>query len=288
MVSCIDSTHLVDTWAMPPSPEQHKYLQRLPDMICSFVSTTINRDGVFEMSVEPHHHTIETLRHNAADICKQHNTEAVLALRSFAYRTQLESINQSQNFMECFALYGESISQLLLILPNGQEMLLPARTDTLFWTQCDTEADVALLMLPPYNEVYYSVAENTGSLLAQQIVPQWETQIRYVLASQKRNMQDAVRWVLRNDWQNAANLWFAEYKITMAGERARIAYNLALYYEQANDIDKAIEWCEKATSFYGDKPARKHAGEAEVANQLLNLLRQRRADFAILDQQTRQ
>ncbi len=286
VVNAAPLTNTSDPLINGANNDQLAYLRKIPDMICTFTASGVNRAGYTETVIENRRWTPEALPSVADSLCRANNCDAIIALTHCNYAT--EFIPSEYGEMVCALLLAISSTQMRIVMPDGSGQDFEANNDTLEWSFCDVSTDALVTKLPRYNEVYFSIAETVGERYTQQIVPTWETVTRYMLSSEKRKMQDAVRWASRGNWDNARDLWVENFKIATGADRARTAYNIALYYEHESQIDEAAIWCSKALDIYNNKLGRSVKNENELAQKLFEDLVQRQADVKQLDKQLAQ
>lgn len=271
---------------LPQSERQLNYMSRIPQMICTFISTDVNSGGFKDVVTDKRCWPYALALQYVDTLCEVVDADAVLLLHNYNFSNTLVNVMMMGSDV-CVTQYAVCNAQLTLVEKNGQQYDFEARTDTLEWQYCDETLDGVLASMPHYSEVYYSIAEQVGRAYAFQMVPQWYTRTRYILSTPDRNMQDAALWTERGNWDNAADIWREVYRVSVGAQRARAAYNLSLYYEHEGLIDEAAIWCSKALDYYGTKPKRRLRAEAEVISKQFEELVERQKDFDKLDRQTR-
>lgn len=75
---------------------------------------------------------------------------------------------------------------------------------------------------------------------------------------EKSTFQSAYRHVETNDWEGAADLWEEVLKHNDYENAGRAYLNMAVYFEQAGDIEQAIKYARIAYTDYGIKQAREY------------------------------
>ncbi len=285
VVNCAEQGEVSDILISNKRSDQTAYLRRIPDMACAVLSAEINSSDFKHASTENRHWNFERMLQKSDSLCSANEADLILALRDYDYKSKLEGGKYPSEGMICVSLLGIMRSQFVLVTPSGISSELEERNDTLEWSFCDTSEEAVIQRLPQYNEVYFHTAENVGEECAKQLTPTWQTVNRYMLSSDARKMQDAVRWAYNENWDNARDLWVENFKVAVGADKARTAYNIALYYEHEGDIDEASIWCSKALDLYHLKPGKKMKSELELAQNLFDSLVKRQEECKILDKQ---
>lgn len=128
-------------------------------------------------------------------------------------------------------------SVVRLYLPERESPLAAINTiDSLYWVgtwQVDT------LMIKEASEL-------ASGLAVKHILPTWKTVSRTYYSGENVAMRDAAVCVREDDWEEALQLWKRVFEQKSAKYRMRAAYNIALYYEMHDSLNKSLEWIEKA------------------------------------------
>lgn len=114
-----------------------------------------------------------------------------------------------------------------------------------------TKTDTICWELTPeltYNQMVKDASGHAASLAVAHIIPHWKEVHRYYFDGGNVNMRDAGVYVREQDWEAAAGLWQELYDGRKGKVRMRAAYNLALYAEMQNDLERAKEYLETAAS----------------------------------------
>lgn len=102
----------------------------------------------------------------------------------------------------------------------------------------------------PYAKLSSLVAQN----IAQQLIPYWRTQERRYYNDDSKPMKEAHKQVEEGHWTEAGKLWKEIFDKLKEGEKkALVAANIALSYENMNDIANAYKWILTANTFIKEK-----------------------------------
>lgn len=97
-------------------------------------------------------------------------------------------------------------------------------------------------------EVIEEATRHATSVISNNIVPYWQTVNRLYFDGGGVEMRDAGVYVNEGNWDAARELWTQVYnRLKKGNAKFRAAYNIALSYEMAADMNKAEEWLKKAS-----------------------------------------
>lgn len=126
-----------------------------------------------------------------------------------------------------------------IYLPSrSKPMAVISKTDSLYWDITPDLSDKRIV--------------NDGTMdaittLMPYLIPHWGEVTRLYYTGGSVEMRDAVVCLRENDWEGARKLWQRLYDKRKKGSaKMKAAFNIALSYEMEGDVDKAIEWLEKA------------------------------------------
>jgi ribosomal protein L39E len=105
-----------------------------------------------------------------------------------------------------------------------------------------------------------------GRDYSNRIIPYWVTLRREYYVKGNYNFKIATRKARTRNWDGAGELWLQETKSSKRKIAGRACYNMAILSEINGDIDKAMEWAQKAYENYNNK----------LALQYVNMLRYRK------------
>jgi len=134
---------------------------------------------------------------------------------------------------------------------------------------------LALANLIDHREAVMQVSEQSGSLYATRISPNWYRANRSFFTKGRRdaNFDVGVRRATVNDWTGAMEAWKRSANSSRRKTAGRSLYNLALMYEIQGDLETALKYAQRAFTDYRIKQGRAYS----------NILRRRIQDAALLD-----
>lgn len=128
-------------------------------------------------------------------------------------------------------------------------------------------------------EIIEEASRHAASVMANKIVPYWQTVNRFYFDGGGVEMRDAAVYVREGDWTSARDLWTKVYNRQKKGKtKFRAAYNIALSYEMTGDMEKASEWLSNASEYVTE------GSEEEMAlKYYIEQFRKRKAEFGKLN-----
>lgn len=127
-----------------------------------------------------------------------------------------------------------------LYVPGREQALITlSKSDTLYFDLSSRISE---------KELMQEASKHVASVMANKIVPYWETTNRIYFDGGGVEMRDAGVYVNEGNWNEARELWIQLYERYKKGNiKFRAAFNISLSYEMTGEIDKAIEWLSKAS-----------------------------------------
>lgn len=121
-----------------------------------------------------------------------------------------------------------------------------SQIDTLYWNQLDENGNYQKVKIPDKKNAVMLAAGVIGMNYSKHILPAWTQVKRTYLSCNDPNFQKAMKFAQDNQWEQASRIWsgFVEGKSNL--KKASAFYNLAVTSEMDGDIDKAIEFTDKA------------------------------------------
>lgn len=283
--SFVDSVLVVDCSQFIPDNEASKHLSAL---VCAYLSSELNQSNYIYAALCRQRMDFDELRLKADSLCNSYGKKAIVALRRFSYSHSTSSTER---------LHGEYLSvrrdiateaTFAIIMPNGSARDFEQRHDTLTSSCLVESIEEAEQQLPTLKTLCPEAAENLAQSFARQLVPAWERVSRPIFILQRpKEFADAARWIQNDGWDNARDLWLQAYSQGSAEQKAIAAYNLAVYFERAGNIEMALIWCSKSLDHFDDATLKDKNMDVEKSNtqNLFKILVQRADDVYFLDKQ---
>lgn len=124
-------------------------------------------------------------------------------------------------------------------------------------------------------EALIDVSRKTGQDYAFRLIPYWIRVTRDYYVKGTDNFSIAKRRAQTGNWDGAAELWKKETTSSSSKIAGRACYNMAIICEINGQLDKAIEWAQKAYENYNNK----------LALRYINMLKDRKASNNVLNYQ---
>jgi hypothetical protein len=94
----------------------------------------------------------------------------------------------------------------------------------------------------------YDACHNTGIRLGNQICPVWKDTLRVMYKGPGASLKQACSFAKNNQWHQAGAIWNDLANSTDHKQASRASFNLALAWEQDDNIEQAVEWINYADS----------------------------------------
>jgi len=121
-----------------------------------------------------------------------------------------------------------------------------SQIDTLYWNQLDENGNYRKVKIPDKKNAVILAAGVIAESYSKHILPGWTQVKRTYLSCRDANFQKAIKLAQNDQWEQATRIW-QNYSISKSNsKKASALYNLAVASEMNGDIDKAIEFTDKA------------------------------------------
>ncbi len=133
-------------------------------------------------------------------------------------------------------------------LPNRNTPMVTITTnDSIFWQELGATYSQVRARLINDKDLVREASAFAGTVPVEKLVPYWKTGSRYIYTNGTVAMRDAYVHVRAGNWEGAYPIWLHYFETTKKPkQKMRAAYNIAVYYEMKDDIEKAEEWLLKA------------------------------------------
>lgn len=181
---------------------------------------------------------------------------------------------------------------------RSKPFIATAPEDSIFWEGYGITPEDAKNDLIKEDSLMKEVSEFAGELPTKYLLPTWKSENRIYYISGSLELRDGGVLVREGSWDDALKLWLIANNKKSDKIKMRTAFNIALYYETHDEIDKAIEWAKKAFQIVNSKENKEKSPQSTeseapknysqdyliIANYLMQLT-QRKEDIQILDLQ---
>jgi hypothetical protein len=153
--------------------------------------------------------------------------------------------------------------------------------DTLTFYSDDIPSDLTVQM--KIRLVANNSAKYLGQAFCSKIIPTWIPVNRIYYTSNNKQMLQAEKFALNNDWLKAAEIWNKQTKSKNRKIVAEATFNMALACEMEGHPDVAIDWLDRSNAIV------KKNNEVHKINckQYINILTLRKKEIEKLSQQVR-
>lgn len=219
-------------------------------------------------------------------ICRENNTDALFALELFDTDSKISyaatPVNIKTPLGNVPAL--EHRANMLTIVKTGWRIYDPvgknildeyALANDITYSGKGINPVVAAAALIDRKNAVKEVGKKTGQSYAFRIIPYWIRVSRDYYVKGTDNFRTARRKAQTGNWDGAAELWNEESQNPSKKVAGRACYNMAIISEINGDLDKAIEWAQKAYENYSNP----------LALRYVRILERRKVNNEILENQ---
>lgn len=220
-------------------------------------------------------------------ICRENNVDALFALEMFDTDTKVSYSTRSVTMKTLVgnvpAIEHQANMQTLVKTgwriydPKGKNVLdeFPI-SESVNFAGRGINPVVAAAGLVGRKDAVNQVANKVGHSYAFRIIPYWIRVNRDYYVKGTDNFRIARRKAQTGNWADAGSLWEKETTNSNGKIAGRACYNMAIINEINGDLDKAIEWAQKAYENYGDR----------LSLHYIRILQNRKASNNVLKYQT--
>ncbi len=205
------------------------------------------------------------------DLTKELDVDFLISLEDMALK--LEKANHYHPDWNAHQAVADMKVYSLVNVYSGRRtepILKYVAQDSIFWESFGGTPENASASLPSRKVMSKEGSEFAGSIPVAYLIPHWKSANRTLFNNGSIQMRDAAFHVKSNNWDDAFELWTKEYQSSKSKKRKMYcANNIAVYYEMSDNIEKSLEWANKAkelaTEIYGtEEKAQRIGGFTEI------------------------
>jgi len=160
-----------------------------------------------------------------------------------------------------------------------------ALQDSLFFNDQVIGDSIELYDIIP-NVMIEDAAAYIGEKAVSYFVPFWKTVDRNLYTSYESRMKEALAYAKANKWTDAESIWSELYsQKTNAKAQAYLAHNLAVASEMHDNLNKALEWAQKAKMLFKKDNEQKNTKEIDLITSYISSLKERINNDLLLNKQ---
>ena len=193
--------------------------------------------------------------------------DALLSLNQLVLYDVLESYETESGTFYAY-LQAYVTTQWSIHYIGQKNSFVFAISDTLLWAKEDASEVTALMALPDRQTALIDFAFYAGNESAKALYPQWTTEERYLYHAASKDMDVALQYFTKQQWQAAFEAW-QQIALNPTESQLLRAYSyadMALAAEMMGDFDAAIQCVDEAVSLF----AKLHTSDA--LQQKVNIL----------------
>ena len=193
--------------------------------------------------------------------------DALLSLNQLVLYDVLESYETESGTFYAY-LQAYVTTQWSIHYRGQKNSMLFSISDTLLWAEENASEVTALMALPDRQTALVDFAFYAGNESAKALFPQWATEERYLYHATSKDMDVALQYFTKQQWQAAFEAWqqIALNPTETPLLRAYSYADMALAAEMMGDFDAAIQCVDEAVDLF----AKLHTSDA--IQQKVNLL----------------
>ena len=185
----------------------------------------------------------------ADSLLVMYDVEALLVLN------QLVIYDNSEIFITVNDRYGNELTgyctaQWALFIKGKSSPFRFSVSDTLYWSAEESSLESLATAMPERQDALLYLATDAGQRMAQQIMPQWVSEDRYIYLTKHGELDAGLRAFERQQWQKAYKQWqeawlAATSNMTAAYAMADMAVAAEMngsYNDAVKAVDKAVEY----------------------------------------------
>lgn len=185
-------------------------------------------------------------------ICKNAGCDALVVLESIDSDTAMNVSSQIDSATHATEFLAQRDSRVLTawrVYDVKNHVLLDEKRDYSFansWTERDANRQNAISRLPSQANSIIYLGGRAGDAYAGRIAPtyRWVNRDYYVAGDAR--LKQAKHHVKAQDWEGAAKIWTRMLDNDDPKLRGKASYDLALYWEQKGELQKAYDLAQKA------------------------------------------
>ncbi|MCU4175545.1 DUF6340 family protein [Carboxylicivirga sp. N1Y90] len=217
-------------------------------------------------------------------ICAEFGADAVLALDGYKYGSKLEIVDYGDSQgasldvnATCYWRFYDYYSQTILFEDLQQ--------DTIYWYEEGSSAVHAASKLPSIKNAISEIGFYIGDAYVNHLVPTWETREQRLFIAGNSYFVNAAEWYGKSNYKEAEKLWAYVFEHGKNFEKARAAHNIAISFEQQNEIASALKWAFNSYNIYREIKSPIYAEEVAESKDYYIYLAHRKSEVEKLDQQ---
>jgi tetratricopeptide (TPR) repeat protein len=217
-----------------------------------------------------------------------HGVDAIISIDRILFNLEEEVKNNTREspgiYMYAFAgnQVGGSISCSIYLYGKAHPLSSFTLTDSIVYKTSFYSDSLEFFKILP-EVLINDLAYRLGEKLAYSLTPSWTIQKRIIYTGSNSRMQEALSYSKNGKWHTAESLWQDLFdKNPKSIDKAKLANNIAIANELQDQLEIALHWAEKATSYFPE-----NSEERISAGEYISTLQQRFQNNRLLDIQWR-
>lgn len=229
-------------------------------------------------------YTIPTIAESEVKrLLNKHNADFLIAL---------ERIKVSDKITDSYDPYGDIYISTLEAIYESNWSICDKKSekcvklnfkDSIYWESFSASLKNTRKRLPNREDALIDGALYVGQECVNKFIPYWDKEDRYFYSFSNKHIKAGIDAVYLKKWNEAIDIWKKIFENNANKKtQAAAANNIAIAYEIIGDIDNAILYAQLSLDLFLETGIGTNALDADY---YLNSLRQRKAEFELLDEQ---
>ncbi len=183
-------------------------------------------------------------------ICKDYNTDAVLALERY-----YNKVISSYNIYKVAGFENYAIASIASEYNVVAKLYDPISksvakqfviSDTIVWQQDGNSTSQILNGIPSVKEALIQTGIQVALDIDASISPQWRKERRYFFILDENKANNTQKLAKDGEWDKLYDYWYGYINSNKKAIRCKAEYNLALASEMLDEINNAVDWATKS------------------------------------------
>lgn len=184
----------------------------------------------------------------AKELLKEYNADVLISLDQLSYGSKITVNELYQGFYDFATLDVDFLAVWRIYYGDRkhktQKVII---SDTIFW---EFEPANGYLRVMPRAQAVSEALWLAGELSGKKLAPHWEEVQRLYYSGGNTYFKLADRYYKQGEWDEASDLWEYIYLTYKHPKKSRAAVNMAYIMELSGDLNKSMEWINKALAAY--------------------------------------
>lgn len=203
------------------------------------------------------------------NICNEAHADAVISIDRMLFFTKKQIIASPYDITGTINI---NISAVIRSYLPGRN--LPLATvhleDSVYWYENASNLTMLELLLPSNENAIRVASQYLAFSSFRNFVPYWKQDERWYYTGISSRWKEATAYASKDKWEQAGNCWLRIFNTEKnKSAKAKLAVNLALYYEIKGNLTKALEYAIQAHELFSAETNAKNTEQAMRYQEIL-------------------